>query len=84
MQVHPEVWPRYPPQGLPTLAGSVEAPAPGFLIVGQFNENGLAEGELPPTLGKVNVVRLQVGAKSPNWVILSEVRLDMKGGSPDL
>ena len=78
------MWPRYPPQGLPTLAGSVEAPAPGFLIVGQFNENGLAEGELPPTLGKVNVVRLQVGAKSPNWVILSEVRLDMKGGSPDL
>ena len=74
VQVHPEVLPQTPPTGLPALQGSMDAPAPGFLIVGQFNDDGLAEGRLPAALGNINVVRLQVGAKSPNWVILSEVR----------
>ncbi|XP_076467718.1 alpha-1,3-mannosyl-glycoprotein 4-beta-N-acetylglucosaminyltransferase A-like isoform X2 [Babylonia areolata] len=78
VQVQPELWPSGPVAGLPILQDSVEGLAPGFLIVGHFNSNGLAEGVLPPSLARVAVVRIQVITKSPNWVIFSEVLIQKR------
>ena len=47
----------------------------GFVIVGQFDSNGLAEGAIDPEWGPISHVRLSVHATSDNWVILSEILL---------
>lgn len=48
----------------------------GFLIVGSFNEFGIAEGIIEPKIGKVREIRLHVHTDSENWAILSEVSFD--------
>lgn len=45
----------------------------GFLIIGNFNAMGLAEGVLDNRIGKLRKMRLNVHTKSEFWVILSEV-----------
>lgn len=45
----------------------------GFVVVGRFDSQGLAEGNVDLSLGKVSAVRLKVHSESENWVILSEV-----------
>ncbi|KAK7097964.1 hypothetical protein V1264_004865 [Littorina saxatilis] len=78
IQVHPETMPTAPVMNLPALTGSIDAPAPGFFLVGQFNAEGLAEGDIPAALGKINVVRIHVTTKSHNWVIISEILIQRK------
>ncbi|KAL8576437.1 hypothetical protein ACOMHN_049004 [Nucella lapillus] len=78
VQVMPEEWPTRPLLGLPPLQGSVEEAGPGFILVGQFNANGLAEGDLPFTLGVISALRIHVSSKSPNWVIFSEVLIQKR------
>ncbi len=43
-------------------------------VSGTFR-NGIAEGEVDPTFGPLEAMRLTVMTDSPVWVILSEVRL---------
>ena len=45
----------------------------GFLVVGTFNQFGVAEGTLGPDLGAIEAFRLSIGAASENWAILSEI-----------
>uniref|UniRef100_A0A8P4KJH9 Alpha-1,3-mannosyl-glycoprotein 4-beta-N-acetylglucosaminyltransferase B n=1 Tax=Dicentrarchus labrax TaxID=13489 RepID=A0A8P4KJH9_DICLA len=45
----------------------------GFIRIGNF-QNGIAEGEVDPTFGPLEAMRLSVMTDSPVWVILSEVR----------
>lgn len=45
----------------------------GFLIVGSFNEFGIAEGTIEAKIGKIKEIRLHVHTDSENWAILSEV-----------
>ncbi|XP_067003248.1 alpha-1,3-mannosyl-glycoprotein 4-beta-N-acetylglucosaminyltransferase B isoform X2 [Anabrus simplex] len=45
----------------------------GYIVVGQFNSMGIAEGSVDPKLGPVRVLRLNVHSESDNWAILSEV-----------
>lgn len=45
----------------------------GFLIVGGFNEFGIAEGTIEQKIGKVREIRLHVHTDSENWAIISEV-----------
>lgn len=45
----------------------------GFLIVGSFNEFGIAEGTIEAKIGKIREIRLHVHTDSENWSILSEV-----------
>lgn len=45
----------------------------GFLIVGSFNNFGIAEGSVDSRIGKLRELRLHVHSDSENWVILSEV-----------
>jgi len=47
----------------------------GFVIVGEFDSNGLAEGAIDPDWGQISHVRLSVHTTSDNWVILSEIQL---------
>uniref|UniRef100_A0A672ZSV5 Alpha-1,3-mannosyl-glycoprotein 4-beta-N-acetylglucosaminyltransferase B n=1 Tax=Sphaeramia orbicularis TaxID=375764 RepID=A0A672ZSV5_9TELE len=46
----------------------------GFIRIGTF-QNGIAEGEVDPTFGPLEAMRLTVLTDSPVWVILSEVRI---------
>ncbi|KAI3351127.1 hypothetical protein L3Q82_005606 [Scortum barcoo] len=43
----------------------------GFIRIGTF-QNGIAEGEVDPTFGPLEAMRLSVLTDSPVWVILSE------------
>jgi len=52
------------PNGLPDTA---------FVKVGQFDEEGMGNGDIPSDVGLVKKIRLKVEKESPNWVILSEV-----------
>ena len=46
----------------------------GYVIVGQFDELGVAEGKLDADkLGLIRSVRLSIKSASKNWVIISEV-----------
>ncbi len=51
----------------------------GFVVVGRFDQNGLAEGKLDPEWGEISHVRLAVHATSENWVILSEIHFREEG-----
>uniref|UniRef100_A0A8B9J757 MGAT4 A/B/C C-terminal domain-containing protein n=1 Tax=Astyanax mexicanus TaxID=7994 RepID=A0A8B9J757_ASTMX len=46
----------------------------GFIRIGKF-QNGIAEGEVDPSFGPLEAMRLSVMTDSPVWVILSEVCL---------
>jgi alpha-1,3-mannosylglycoprotein beta-1,4-N-acetylglucosaminyltransferase A/B len=48
----------------------------GFLILGEFDENGVAEDDIEHEyLGKIKAVRLRVAKVHDNWAILSEIHL---------
>uniref|UniRef100_A0A4W4HH88 MGAT4 A/B/C C-terminal domain-containing protein n=1 Tax=Electrophorus electricus TaxID=8005 RepID=A0A4W4HH88_ELEEL len=44
----------------------------GFSRIGNF-QNGIAEGEVDPSFGPLEAMRLSVLTDSPVWVILSEI-----------
>ncbi|XP_010022882.1 PREDICTED: alpha-1,3-mannosyl-glycoprotein 4-beta-N-acetylglucosaminyltransferase B-like, partial [Nestor notabilis] len=44
----------------------------GYLQIGAF-ENGIAEGIINQSIGKIQAIRLSVNSDSPAWAILSEV-----------
>ncbi|NXT08757.1 MGT4B acetylglucosaminyltransferase, partial [Prunella fulvescens] len=44
----------------------------GYLKIGAF-ENGIAEGSINQSIGKIEAIRLSVTSDSPVWAILSEV-----------
>uniref|UniRef100_A0A3Q1G5D5 Alpha-1,3-mannosyl-glycoprotein 4-beta-N-acetylglucosaminyltransferase B n=1 Tax=Acanthochromis polyacanthus TaxID=80966 RepID=A0A3Q1G5D5_9TELE len=44
----------------------------GFIRIGTF-QNGIAEGEVDPSFGPLEAMRLSVVTDSPVWVILSEI-----------
>lgn len=47
----------------------------GFLIIGTFNDFGIAEGVVDPKIGELKELRLHVYSDSQNWVILREILL---------
>ncbi|KAG7234863.1 hypothetical protein INR49_003673 [Caranx melampygus] len=50
----------------------------GFIRIGTF-QNGIAEGEVDPTFGPLEAMRLSVITDSPVWVILSETSTEALG-----
>lgn len=52
---------------------SYNSTADGYLIIGNFNPFGIAEGIVDPKIGKIKEIRLHVHSDSENWGILSEV-----------
>uniref|UniRef100_A0A8C3JSB0 MGAT4 family member D n=1 Tax=Calidris pygmaea TaxID=425635 RepID=A0A8C3JSB0_9CHAR len=46
----------------------------GYLKIGAF-ENGIAEGGVSQSIGKIQAIRLSVNSDSPVWAILSEVSM---------
>jgi len=49
--------------------------ADGFFVVGSFNGDGVAEGDLSPFWGPIEAMRLSIQTSSENWVILSEMHI---------
>ena len=48
----------------------------GFYVVGFFDHNGIAEGDIDhENIGKIRELRLLVGKSHENWAILSEIHL---------
>lgn len=45
----------------------------GYVIVGSFDQLGVAEGSPSARIGKVNELRIRVQVEAENWVILNEV-----------
>lgn len=45
----------------------------GYIVVGAFDQLGVAEGSIPAKLGMIQELRLKVNAEPENWVILNEV-----------
>lgn len=61
-------------EALPVNVATSNATNNGYVVVGEFDSNGLAEGQV--RLGLVKALRLRVHSDSDNWVILSEVSCD--------
>lgn len=51
----------------------------GFIIIGRFDNMGVAEGKVDPRLGAIKEFRLTVHSESDNWAILSEIFIDTNG-----
>ncbi|XP_049826869.1 alpha-1,3-mannosyl-glycoprotein 4-beta-N-acetylglucosaminyltransferase B isoform X1 [Schistocerca gregaria] len=47
----------------------------GYIIVGQFDSMGVAEGAVNTQLGPIRTLRLSVHSDSENWAILSEIHV---------
>ncbi|XP_029728207.1 alpha-1,3-mannosyl-glycoprotein 4-beta-N-acetylglucosaminyltransferase A isoform X2 [Aedes albopictus] len=47
----------------------------GYLVIGAFNDFGIAEGVIDPKIGELKELRLHVYSDSQNWVILREILL---------
>lgn len=64
------------PESLPEnspIWSTFNSTADGFLIIGNFNALGIAEGCVEPQIGLIKEIRLHVHSDSENWAILSEV-----------
>lgn len=67
-----EVLPESLPENSP-IWSTFNSTADGFLIIGNFNALGIAEGNVEPQIGAIKEIRLHVHSDSENWAILSEV-----------
>ncbi|CAL4119809.1 unnamed protein product, partial [Meganyctiphanes norvegica] len=46
-----------------------------FIVVGEFDDMGVAEGDIDVSLGEIQCLRLNVHSESDNWAILSEIHV---------
>ncbi|XP_059170781.1 alpha-1,3-mannosyl-glycoprotein 4-beta-N-acetylglucosaminyltransferase B-like [Physella acuta] len=53
----------------------IENASEGFIPIGRFNDNGLAQGEVPEEIALVDTLRIHVHQQSDAWVILSEIMI---------
>ncbi|XP_066909573.1 alpha-1,3-mannosyl-glycoprotein 4-beta-N-acetylglucosaminyltransferase B isoform X2 [Halyomorpha halys] len=53
--------------------------ADGFIIIGRFDNMGIAEGKVDHKLGAIKEIRLTVHSESENWAILSEILFETSG-----
>ncbi|CAH1992966.1 unnamed protein product [Acanthoscelides obtectus] len=44
-------------------------------FTGKFDSAGVAQGSLDESIGKIQVLRLNVHSESDNWAILSEIHI---------
>ncbi|XP_034938136.1 alpha-1,3-mannosyl-glycoprotein 4-beta-N-acetylglucosaminyltransferase A [Chelonus insularis] len=47
----------------------------GYVIIGKFDNLGIAQGTVDRKLGKITAIRLTVHSESENWAILSEIHI---------
>ncbi|XP_019866107.1 alpha-1,3-mannosyl-glycoprotein 4-beta-N-acetylglucosaminyltransferase B [Aethina tumida] len=55
--------------------GSANVTTDGYIVVGKFENPGIATGTPDETIGKVQALRLHVHSESDNWAILSEIHI---------
>ncbi|XP_075163915.1 alpha-1,3-mannosyl-glycoprotein 4-beta-N-acetylglucosaminyltransferase a [Haematobia irritans] len=51
----------------------------GYLIIGAFDNMGVAEGSIDSKIGAIKEIRLHVHGDSENWALLSEIDLQAEG-----
>ncbi|MEE6461481.1 hypothetical protein FKM82_001299 [Ascaphus truei] len=59
------------------LADGLQKHEDGFIKIGKFL-NGIAEGEIIPSIGKIKAIRLKILSPSPVWALISEIFIKMK------
>lgn len=69
-----EVLPLNLPEDSPVWS-SYNTTSDGFLVIGIFNDFGIAEGVVDTKIGELKELRLHVYSDSQNWVILREILL---------
>lgn len=68
------------PESLPDNAdiwSSYNTTTDGFLVLGYFNDVGVASGMIDAAIGRIKEIRLNVLKDLGNWVILSEVKFEV-------
>ena len=45
-----------------------------FLVIGKFNDEGIAQGKISLSMGSVDTLRLRVLQPAQTWVLLNEVQ----------
>ncbi|XP_053887132.1 alpha-1,3-mannosyl-glycoprotein 4-beta-N-acetylglucosaminyltransferase-like protein MGAT4D isoform X5 [Malaclemys terrapin pileata] len=71
-----EVWPAAETELLKDAVGhggkvNYQTTKDGYLKIGTF-DNGIAEGIISPSVGKIQAIRLSIHSDSPVWALLSE------------
>ncbi|KAK7073588.1 Alpha-1,3-mannosyl-glycoprotein 4-beta-N-acetylglucosaminyltransferase B, partial [Halocaridina rubra] len=68
-----EILPVHPISKLPSQQqGKYRTTDDDYVIVGEFDDMGVAEGSIDTNLGEIQSLRLSVHIDSENWAILSE------------
>ncbi|XP_074983796.1 alpha-1,3-mannosyl-glycoprotein 4-beta-N-acetylglucosaminyltransferase-like protein MGAT4D isoform X2 [Caretta caretta] len=72
-----EVWPAAETELLNDAVGNGgkvndQTTKDGYLKIGTF-DNGIAEGIISPSVGKIQAIRLSIHSDSPVWALLSEI-----------
>ncbi|KAM9143540.1 alpha-1,3-mannosyl-glycoprotein 4-beta-N-acetylglucosaminyltransferase-like protein MGAT4D isoform 7-T7 [Pangshura tecta] len=72
-----EVWPAAETELLKDAVGhgdtvNYQTTKDGYLKIGTF-DNGIAEGIISPSVGKIQAIRLSIHSDSPVWALLSEI-----------
>lgn len=68
-----EVFPVQPVVDTDALGMEFNTTSDGYVIVGSFDQLGVAEGTPSTRIGKVKELRIRVQVEAENWVILNEV-----------
>lgn len=56
--------------------GKLKVTEDSYIIVGDFDDMGVAEGTIDETFGEIKTLRLSVHVESDNWAILSEIHIE--------
>ncbi|KAK9727742.1 hypothetical protein QE152_g19042 [Popillia japonica] len=56
-------------------SNSLNITADGFVVIGKFDNSGIAAANVDENLGRVVTLRLHVHSDSDNWAILSEIHI---------
>ncbi|MPC42360.1 Alpha-1,3-mannosyl-glycoprotein 4-beta-N-acetylglucosaminyltransferase A [Portunus trituberculatus] len=71
-----EVLPVQPLSHLPhNIRTKLKVTNDSYLIIGEFDDMGVAEGSVEEGVGVVRSLRLSVHEESDNWAILSEIHI---------
>ncbi|XP_069945312.1 alpha-1,3-mannosyl-glycoprotein 4-beta-N-acetylglucosaminyltransferase B isoform X3 [Cherax quadricarinatus] len=72
-----EVLPTQPLSNLPDyLKRKLKTTEDSYIIVGDFDDMGVAEGTIDESFGEIKSLRLNVHVESDNWAILSEIHIE--------
>ncbi|XP_066956391.1 alpha-1,3-mannosyl-glycoprotein 4-beta-N-acetylglucosaminyltransferase A isoform X6 [Macrobrachium rosenbergii] len=72
-----EVLPVQPLSNLEDVqSGKYKTTEDNFIVIGDFDDMGVAEGKISESFGEIKTLRLSIHVESENWAILSEIHIE--------